>query len=88
MAELRFKISRTTVLELRDDGLEDLDLDCDGLQLQTTSIFKANHVYAFDSNCDEAGILLKNDAAQSVPPSEQDNAMIFSVIEQMQSQVE
>ncbi|GKA33292.1 hypothetical protein Tco_0719659 [Tanacetum coccineum] len=31
---------------------------------------------------------IKNDAAQSVPPFEQDNAMILSVIKQMQSQVE
>ncbi|GJT67195.1 putative reverse transcriptase domain-containing protein [Tanacetum coccineum] len=37
----------------------------------------------YDSN-----ILSENDAAQSVPPPEQDNAMILYVIEQMQSQVE
>nr|GEY54531.1 hypothetical protein [Tanacetum cinerariifolium] len=35
------------------DGLEDLDSDCDDLQLHTTSIFKAYHVDAFDSDCDE-----------------------------------
>ncbi|GJT24034.1 hypothetical protein Tco_0893971 [Tanacetum coccineum] len=98
------------------NGLEEFDLDCDDIQLHTTSIFKVDHVDAFDSDCDEAPtanaifmarlsltgsvngddvsltydseILSKNDAAQSVPPSEQDNAMILSVIEQMQSQVE
>ncbi|GJT25177.1 hypothetical protein Tco_0895114 [Tanacetum coccineum] len=31
---------------------------------------------------------IKNDVVQSLPPPEQDNAMILSVIEQMQSQVE
>ncbi|GJV76086.1 hypothetical protein Tco_1507670 [Tanacetum coccineum] len=151
------------------DGLEDLDSDCDDLQLHTTSIFKADHVDAFDSYYDEAPtasaifmarlspagsinrdvigltydsdilyevphydtyhetdmlnlvvketeyskhlvhnndsydelmsnnnvisyaeymITIKNDAAQSVPSPKQDNAMILSVIEQMQSQVE
>ncbi|GJS47943.1 hypothetical protein Tco_0598064 [Tanacetum coccineum] len=35
------------------DGLEDLDSDCNDLQLHTTSIFKANHVGAFDLDCDE-----------------------------------
>ncbi|GJW99305.1 retrovirus-related pol polyprotein from transposon TNT 1-94 [Tanacetum coccineum] len=114
------------------DSLEDLDLDRDDLQLHTTSIFKANHVDAFDSDCNEAAtanaifmarlssagsvngddvspiydsnILSEvphystyheidmlnpvNDAAQSVPPPEQDNSMILSIIEQMQSQVE
>ncbi|GKD38286.1 hypothetical protein Tco_1258493, partial [Tanacetum coccineum] len=33
-------------------------------------------------------VTIENDVAQSVPPPEQDNAMILSVIEQMQSQVE
>ncbi|GKC47357.1 hypothetical protein Tco_1065079 [Tanacetum coccineum] len=108
------------------DGLEDLDSDDDDLQLHTTSIFKEDHIDAFDSDCDEVliaseyswqGFLLqteysehlvfnndsydeptsdsniisyadykitiKNDAAQSVPPPEQDNAMILSRIEQM-----
>ncbi|GKA79486.1 hypothetical protein Tco_0786082 [Tanacetum coccineum] len=92
------------------------DLKANPSRLHTTSIFKVDHVDAFDSDCDEAPtanaifmarlsltgsvngddvsltydseILSKNDAAQSVPPSEQDNAMILSVIEQMQSQVE
>ncbi|GKC15706.1 hypothetical protein Tco_1012488 [Tanacetum coccineum] len=36
------------------DGLEDLDADGDDLQLHTSSIFKADHVDAFDSDCDEA----------------------------------
>ncbi|GJV43961.1 hypothetical protein Tco_1428497 [Tanacetum coccineum] len=36
------------------DGLVDLDSDGDDLQLHTTSIFKADHVDAFDSDCDEA----------------------------------
>nr|GFA77286.1 hypothetical protein [Tanacetum cinerariifolium] len=35
------------------DGLEDLDSGCDDLQLHTTSIFKADHVYAFDLDYDE-----------------------------------
>ncbi|GKA43803.1 hypothetical protein Tco_0736527 [Tanacetum coccineum] len=104
------------------DGLEDLDSDCDDLQLHTTCIFKADHVDAFDSDCDEAPTIsaifiaplslagsingdffgptydsdilskymttIENDAAQSVPPFEQDNSMILSIIEQMKSQVE
>ncbi|GJZ02069.1 hypothetical protein Tco_0520030 [Tanacetum coccineum] len=40
--------------DLLADDLEDLDLDCDDLQLHTTSIFKADHVDAFDSVFDEA----------------------------------
>ncbi|GKF70612.1 hypothetical protein Tco_0203669 [Tanacetum coccineum] len=36
------------------DDLEDLDSDGDDLLLHTTSIFKADHVDAFDSDCDEA----------------------------------
>ncbi|GJW64979.1 hypothetical protein Tco_0116863 [Tanacetum coccineum] len=36
------------------DGLEDLDSDCDDLQVYTTLIFKAYHVDAFDLDCDEA----------------------------------
>ncbi|GJW33959.1 reverse transcriptase domain-containing protein [Tanacetum coccineum] len=36
------------------DGLEDLDSDCDDFQLHTTSIFKADHADAFDSNYDDA----------------------------------
>ncbi|GJU20889.1 hypothetical protein Tco_1154231 [Tanacetum coccineum] len=36
------------------DGLEEFDSDCDDLQLNTTSIFKADHVDAFDSDYDEA----------------------------------
>ncbi|GJZ88550.1 integrase, catalytic region, zinc finger, CCHC-type containing protein, partial [Tanacetum coccineum] len=36
------------------DSLEDLDSDCDDLQLHTISIFKADHVDAFDSDFDEA----------------------------------
>ncbi|GJT63567.1 retrovirus-related pol polyprotein from transposon TNT 1-94 [Tanacetum coccineum] len=36
------------------DGLEDLDSDCDDLQLHTTYIFKEDHIDAFDSDCDEA----------------------------------
>ncbi|GJZ20060.1 hypothetical protein Tco_0556650 [Tanacetum coccineum] len=36
------------------DGLEEFNSDCEDLQLNTTSIFKADHVDAFDSNCDEA----------------------------------
>nr|GFB05464.1 hypothetical protein [Tanacetum cinerariifolium] len=39
--------------DFMDDGLEELDSDWDDLQLNTTSIFKADHVDAFDSNCDE-----------------------------------
>ncbi|GJW30208.1 hypothetical protein Tco_0047083 [Tanacetum coccineum] len=102
------------------DGLEEFDPDCDDLQLNTSSIFKADHVDTFDSDCDKASITSTifmarlshagsvngddvgpyydtyhetdmlnpiNDDAQSVPPPEQDNAMILSVIEQMQSQV-
>ncbi|GKB18422.1 hypothetical protein Tco_0852345 [Tanacetum coccineum] len=104
--------------------LEEFNLDCDDLQLNTTSIFKADHVDASDSDCDEAPtaseifmarlsptysvngddvnatyvsyilfeymVTIENDAAQSVPSPEQnnDNAMILSVIKQMQSQVE
>nr|GFC72588.1 hypothetical protein [Tanacetum cinerariifolium] len=41
-------------LDFLADGLEDLDSDSDDLQQHTTSIFKANHVDAFDSECDEA----------------------------------
>ncbi|GJS65847.1 reverse transcriptase domain-containing protein [Tanacetum coccineum] len=41
-------------LDFLADGSEDLDSDCDDLQLYTTSIFKANHVDAFDSDCNEA----------------------------------
>ncbi|GJR81844.1 hypothetical protein Tco_0152629, partial [Tanacetum coccineum] len=153
------------------DGLEDLDSDCDDLQLHITSIFKEDHVDAFDLDYDEAPtasaifmarlslagsinghvvdptydsdilsvvphydtyhetdmlnlivqetkyseqlvsnndsydeltsnnnvvsyaeymVTIENDVAQSVPPPEQnnDNAMILSVIKQMQSQVE
>nr|GEX54702.1 hypothetical protein [Tanacetum cinerariifolium] len=36
------------------DVLEEFDSACDDLQFNTTSIFKADHVYAFDSDCDEA----------------------------------
>ncbi|GJW99253.1 hypothetical protein Tco_0181061 [Tanacetum coccineum] len=103
-------------------------------KINTTSIFKADHVDAFDSDCNEAPtasaifmarfsateteyskplvsnndsydeltsninvisyaeymVTIENDAAQSVPPIEQNNdyAMILSIIEQMQSQVE
>ncbi|GKG12170.1 hypothetical protein Tco_0346407, partial [Tanacetum coccineum] len=35
------------------DGLEEFDSDCNDLQLNTTSIIKANHVDTFDSDCDE-----------------------------------
>nr|GEV19784.1 hypothetical protein [Tanacetum cinerariifolium] len=35
------------------DRLEEIDSDCEGLQLHTTSNFKADHVYAFDSDCDD-----------------------------------
>ncbi|GKB02297.1 hypothetical protein Tco_0830386 [Tanacetum coccineum] len=34
------------------DRLEEMD-DCDDLQLHTTSNFKADHVDAYDSNCDD-----------------------------------
>nr|GFA21704.1 hypothetical protein [Tanacetum cinerariifolium] len=102
----------------------EFDSVCDDLHLNTRSIFKADHVNAFDLDCDEvptaSSILfarlspavsnnesydeltsdsnvisyadymttIQNDVAQSVPPPEQDNAMILYVIEQMQSQVE
>ncbi|GJW24362.1 hypothetical protein Tco_0038173 [Tanacetum coccineum] len=36
------------------DGLEELDSNCDNLHLNTTSIFKADQVDAFDSDCNEA----------------------------------
>nr|GEZ91824.1 hypothetical protein [Tanacetum cinerariifolium] len=36
------------------DGLEDLASNCDDLHLHTTSIFKADHVDAFDLDCDKA----------------------------------
>ncbi|GKD72275.1 hypothetical protein Tco_1330557, partial [Tanacetum coccineum] len=36
------------------DGFEEFDSNCDDLQLNTTSIFKADHVDAFDLDCDEA----------------------------------
>ncbi|GJY05107.1 hypothetical protein Tco_0371047 [Tanacetum coccineum] len=39
--------------EFLADGLEEFDLDYDDLQLNTTSIFKADHADGFDSNCDE-----------------------------------
>ncbi|GJY85660.1 retrovirus-related pol polyprotein from transposon TNT 1-94 [Tanacetum coccineum] len=35
------------------DGLEEFDSDYDDLELNTTSIFKADHVDAFDSDCNE-----------------------------------
>ncbi|GJU45288.1 hypothetical protein Tco_1202554 [Tanacetum coccineum] len=140
------------------DGLEEFDPDCDDLQLNTSSIFKADHVDTFDSDCDKASITstifmarlshagsvngddvgpyydtyhenyfpnhvvqkteysehlvfnndsydkptsdnniisyadymitIENDAAKSVPPPEQDNAMILSIIKKMLSQVE
>ncbi|GKA66056.1 hypothetical protein Tco_0765864 [Tanacetum coccineum] len=41
---------RKEQLDFLADGSEDLDSDCDDLQLYTTSIFKANHVDAFDSD--------------------------------------
>ncbi|GJT12428.1 retrovirus-related pol polyprotein from transposon TNT 1-94 [Tanacetum coccineum] len=40
--------------EFLADGLEDLDSDCDDLQLHISLIFKADHVDAFDSDCDDA----------------------------------
>nr|GEZ07250.1 hypothetical protein [Tanacetum cinerariifolium] len=151
------------------DWLEEIDSDCESLQLHTTSNFKADHVYAFDSNCDDEAtssaifmaslyparsingdalgptyhldilpevphydtyhetdmfnpfvqeikyseqlvsnndsydelssdnnvisyadymVTIKNDAAQYVPPFEQTNDMILSVIEQIKSEVE
>nr|GEY93450.1 hypothetical protein [Tanacetum cinerariifolium]GEZ50617.1 hypothetical protein [Tanacetum cinerariifolium]GEZ52863.1 hypothetical protein [Tanacetum cinerariifolium] len=33
--------------------LEEMDSNCDDLQLHTTSNFKANHVNAYDSDCDD-----------------------------------
>ncbi|GKD05049.1 hypothetical protein Tco_1180023, partial [Tanacetum coccineum] len=42
------------------DGLEDLDSDCDDLQLHTASIFKANHVGAFDLDCDETPTIVQS----------------------------
>nr|GEV61298.1 transposon Ty3-I Gag-Pol polyprotein [Tanacetum cinerariifolium] len=35
------------------NGFEEFDSNCDDLRLNTTSIFKANHVGAFDLDCDE-----------------------------------
>nr|GEV98318.1 hypothetical protein [Tanacetum cinerariifolium] len=35
------------------DRLEEIDADCDDLQLYTTSNFKADHVDAYDSDCDD-----------------------------------
>ncbi|GKF75678.1 hypothetical protein Tco_0225122 [Tanacetum coccineum] len=35
------------------DRLEEMDLDCEDLQLHITSNFKADHVDAFDLNCDD-----------------------------------
>ncbi|GJS96002.1 retrovirus-related pol polyprotein from transposon TNT 1-94 [Tanacetum coccineum] len=132
-----------------DNRLEEME-DCNDLQLQITSNFKADHVDAYDSDCDDeatscaifmaslspAGSLsgdivaptydsdilfeteytehsvfnndsyyeltsnnnvisyadyivtIENDVAQYVPPPEQDNAMILSIIEQMKCQVE
>ncbi|GJW46443.1 hypothetical protein Tco_0078089 [Tanacetum coccineum] len=150
------------------DRLEEINSNCEDLQLHITSNFKAYHVYAFDSDCDDeattsaifmaslspAGsingdtvgptydsdilfevphydtyhetsvpnlvvqeteytehlvsnndsyyelmsdinvifyvdymVTIENNVAQYVPPPEQDNAMILSVIKQMQSQV-
>ncbi|GKD50377.1 hypothetical protein Tco_1279353 [Tanacetum coccineum] len=42
------------------DGLEEFDSDCNDLQLNTTSIIKANHVDAFDSDCDEAPTVVQS----------------------------
>ncbi|GKD68278.1 hypothetical protein Tco_1322368 [Tanacetum coccineum] len=151
------------------DILEEMDSDCNDLQLHTTSNFKADHIDAYDSDCDDeatscaifmasfspAGsinsdivgpyynsnilsevphydtyqendmlnsvvqeteytehlvsnndsydelmsdnnvisysdymVTIENDVAQYVPLPEQNNGMILSVIEQMQSQVE
>nr|GEY45894.1 hypothetical protein [Tanacetum cinerariifolium] len=131
------------------DRLEEMDSDYEDLQLHTTSYFKADHVDAFDSDCEDKAtasaifmprkgkatrtwvvnivrdvqanqpwnqsmeihlvqlmiqryslsdnnvisyadymVINENDVAISIPPPEQDNAMILSLIEQMQIQVE
>ncbi|GKC61557.1 hypothetical protein Tco_1089155 [Tanacetum coccineum] len=106
--------------------------DCDDLQQHTTSSFKADHVEAFDLDCDDEAtasaifmaslspaetkyiehlvsnndsydelmsdrnfifhadykVNIKNDAAQYVPPPEQDNTRILSVIKQIKCQLE
>nr|GEX12883.1 ribonuclease H-like domain-containing protein [Tanacetum cinerariifolium] len=84
-------------------SLEETD-DCEDLQLQATSNFKADHVDAYDSNCDDEAISnaifmvnlspvgsLNDDTVAPhnyVPPHVQKNDMMLSVIEQMKSQVE
>ncbi|GJX64592.1 hypothetical protein Tco_0298935 [Tanacetum coccineum] len=90
---------RVTVQNFKDNSLRVTGLTLESGKLQEQRfvarvIFMARLSHIGSVNGDvvgptyDSGILLKNDAAQSVPPSEQDNAMIFSVIEQMQSQVE
>ncbi|GJW70059.1 hypothetical protein Tco_0126976 [Tanacetum coccineum] len=41
------------------DRLEEMDLDCEDLQLHITSNFKADHVDAFDLNCDDEATTCK-----------------------------
>ncbi|GJY64609.1 integrase, catalytic region, zinc finger, CCHC-type containing protein [Tanacetum coccineum] len=38
------------------DRLEEMDSDCEDLQLHTTSNFEANHVDAFNSDCDDEAV--------------------------------
>ncbi|GKB45712.1 hypothetical protein Tco_0896465 [Tanacetum coccineum] len=56
VGDLKANQPREEQQDFLTDGLEDLDLDDDDLQLHTTSIFKADHIDAFDSDCVEAPI--------------------------------
>nr|GEW12231.1 putative ribonuclease H-like domain-containing protein [Tanacetum cinerariifolium] len=78
------------------DNLEETN-DCEDLYLQATINFKADHVDAYDLDCDDEAIanaiFMENlshvdEVDHYVPPPVQNNNMILSVIEQMKSQVE
>ncbi|GKE69237.1 hypothetical protein Tco_1527309 [Tanacetum coccineum] len=49
---LSILLERQTSTRFFADRLEEIE-DCDDLQLQTTSDFKADHVDAYDSDCDD-----------------------------------
>ncbi|GJR94914.1 hypothetical protein Tco_0267088 [Tanacetum coccineum] len=54
VGDVKAKQTREEQQKFLVDGLEDLDSDCDDIYLYITSILKADHVDAFDPDCDEA----------------------------------